>query len=493
MIAGSYILVVIGILIAKCLGFIRDIVFASTFGASVYTDIYFQVFGLASLIFTGIGGALSTLIIKNLNKPENCGEENQRRYVSHFITKTTLIMLGVTAILYVIAESIINLLLPGLDRDFMPMAMKMIYIMLPSCLFVTVAYVIAGILQNCKVFFITSIMSMPYNVLIIASLFIENISILTVSVITTIGWFLHIIILLPNFYRKGYRLFGSLKSAMSKDGKNTEVLFIFIGSMMFQLCFMTDKAYMSFDSGMASTINYASNLFVTISSVFVVAMSNVSYPSLCRNYENRNGDVVKNMLGYIITVLLAIFVPFILTANLFGRDIISLLYERGEFDAELTSVTASLFSIYTFGIFGYVCQELFNKVLYLGSKYIYPVIGTITVVILKPLINALLPDGNASLVAFSTTLLFTLYAIGVLISMVKVVGNYITRQLIFNILKIMLSALCALGVYFIMSMSSFGFIINLAACGITYIAVLFVSGCGKYILQKDNIQISEEI
>ena len=77
---SAYVMVVLGILFAKCLGFLRDIVFASQFGASEYTDIYFQVFGIASLIFTGIGSALSTLVIKNLNKPENKSQNAQKDY-----------------------------------------------------------------------------------------------------------------------------------------------------------------------------------------------------------------------------------------------------------------------------------------------------------------------------------------------------------------------------------------------------------------------------
>ena len=259
---------------------------------------------------------------------------------------------------------------------------------------------------------------------------------------------------------------------------------------------MIDKASLSFDSGMASTMNYASNLFITLSSVFVVAMSNVSYPSICRNYESNNSEYVKKILGYIITVLLAICVPFILTANIFGSDIISLLYERGEFSAELTSITASLFAIYTFGIFGYVCQELFNKVLYLGSKYMYPVFGTIIIVFIKPIINFLLPDGNPSLVALSTTALFCVYAIGTLVSMVKVVGNYFTRGLLINIFKILLSAVCALAVYFTMNLLPIlqgNFIIKLMVCAITYLGVLLISGCVKYIIQKENIPGSEEV
>ena len=66
--ANTYILVVCGILLAKASGFIRDAVFASHFGTGREADIYFAIFGVASLIFTAIGSALSTLVIKNVNK-----------------------------------------------------------------------------------------------------------------------------------------------------------------------------------------------------------------------------------------------------------------------------------------------------------------------------------------------------------------------------------------------------------------------------------------
>jgi len=185
----TYIIVVLGILVAKGIGFLRDIVFASSFGATTYTDMYFQIFGLVNLIFTGIGVALSTLVIKNLNKPENSTEEKKRAYVSRFIGKTTIVTLVATAIMYICAKPIVNILLPALKDGQTDTAMKLMYIMLPSLLFVLIAYIISGVLQNNKVFFISSIMSLPFNVVIICSLFVPGIDIITVGIVTTIGWF----------------------------------------------------------------------------------------------------------------------------------------------------------------------------------------------------------------------------------------------------------------------------------------------------------------
>ena len=491
--AVAYIMVVLGIFLAKGIGFFRDIIFASVFGASVYTDMYFQIFGLVNLIFTGVGVALSTLVIKNLNKAENFEEEKKRAYVSRFIGKTTFVTLLVTALMYLCANPLVRVLLPGLESENLSLAVKLMYIMLPSLWFVLVAYIISGVLQNNKVFFISSIMSLPFNVIIICSLFVPDIDITTVGIVTTIGWFLHIVIQLPSFYKKGYRFFVKQENKSALCGKNSELIWIFISNMMFQVCFMIDKAFVSGQDGAASTINYASNLFITIASVFVVAMSNVVFPSISKNYEEGNLLYVKSLLQNMIVIMLAIFVPFILVTSCFGTNVIALLYERGEFTSELTKTTGILFAIYTLGAFGYVCQELFNKILYLDGKYSYTVIGTVAVILLKPVINIFAADYGTVAIALTTTALFTLYAINIAFAMKKVTGNYMDKNLGKNVLKILLSGLCALIVFAVFKLAlptitsdRLMFLVPLALCGIVYCGMLWISGIVKIIVKSTN-------
>lgn len=488
---AAYIMVILGIFLAKGLGFLRDIIFASAFGATAYTDIYFQIFGLVNLVFTGVGVALSTLVIKNMNKSENSSDGANREYVSYFIVKTSSFIILATAIMYAFAKPIVRILLPGLDEGLMGVAMKLMYIMLPSFLFVVVAYIISGVLQNNRVFFISSVMSLPFNVVIIASLFFKNVDIVTVGIVTTIGWFLHIAIQLPSFYKKGYHLVKDYTKKIAYKGNNKEVLYIFISNMMFQVCFMIDKAFVSSQSGAATTINYASNLFITISSVFVVAMSNVVFPSISKNYEEGNLDYVKELLKYILTVLLAIFVPFILTVCCFGKNIIALLYERGEFTPQLTAATAMLFAVYTIGALGYVCQELLNKVLYLDSRYKTTVIGTIAVILIKPVINYFVVDYGVLAVSITTAALFIIYGVNILISLAKVAGNYMDREFCKSTIKILLSAIAALLGYFILKLTfpiilngKYSFLIGLLICAVIYAGMLLASGVAKKLYKR---------
>ncbi len=487
---GAYIMVVLGILAAKGIGFVRDIIFASVFGATVYTDMYFQIFGLVNLIFTGIGVALSTLVIKNLNKPSFETEEKKKLYVSRFITKTVFAVLCASVLLFAFSKPAVKLLLPGLETEEVALAVRLMHIMLPSFLFVIIAYIISGVLQNCGVFFITSVMSLPFNCVIIASLFTKNPDITTVSAVTTLGWFLHIAIQLPSFYKKGYRLFCADLGKRSGGVKNAEPVYIFISNMMFQLCFMADKAAVSAQSGAGTTISYASNLFVTIASVFVVAMSNVVFPSISKNYEEGSRDYVRELVKYIITVMTAIFVPFILTVCCFGQNIIALLYERGEFTPELTRMTATLFAIYTLGALGYVCQELFNKLLYLDGRYAHTVLGTAAVVVLKLVLNTIF-KGRTYPIAAGTSALLALYAINVGIGMKRVIGKYIDGALIEGIFKILCGAAVALAVFVAFYFAApdllhgkITFLLPLCLCGAAYCATLAANGSLKTILNR---------
>ena len=116
----------------------------------------------------------------------------------------------------------------------------------------------------------------------------------------------------------------------------------------------------------------------------------------------------------------------------------------------------------------------------LKEKFIFPVFGTVFVVVLKLIINLFVPKFGAEAVAVSTTILFTLYAICISCVMYKVIGNYFSKELLNNILKILLSALCAFLAYLIPL--NLNFIIRLLICGAVYILVLTLSGCVKYII-----------
>lgn len=500
---SAYILVVFGIVLAKGIGFFREIAFSGVFGTGIHADIYFQVFNIVNLIFAGVGVALSTLVIKNMNKPENSGKE--KAYAASFIRKSFIAMTGVALLFVIFAEPLITkLLLPSIAPEHISLAVRQVYIMAPSLVFVVIAYIMSGVLQNEKAYFITAIMSLPFNAVIIASLFIPNVSLTTVSIITTLGWFLHVIILLPAFMKKGYSFTKKGIKQTSSKFKNPEILWIFISNMMYQLCFYTDRAFVSETEGIASTFSYASNLFVIVASIFVVAMSTVFFPSISKNYEEGNINYINDLLRYIITVMVAIFVPFLLVVGFFGTDIIRLVYERGEFGPESTKAVSTILFVYSLGILGYITQELFNKILYIANKYLYCVLGTVGVIAANfganLIIKNFVPDvpfmgtgisAQAFFIALSSSVLLFAYALLISFAIKKVIGKYWKRDLLKDLFKIVICSVLAFLTYFAFNtfMPSFthgkvSFLIPLLACGIVYLISLYISGVLMKLIKK---------
>lgn len=441
--ANTYILVVFGILCAKAGGFLRDAIFASHFGTGIEADIYLQIFGIASLIFTAVGSALSTLIIKNINKSKYSQGDGQKRYGAYFIRHICVLVILVTVLLYIFAKQIVGALLPGLEGEDARLALKIMYIMLPSFLFISVAYMMSGLLQNRRVFFTPSVMSLPYNVIVICTLLFGMRDIELISIITTVGWFLHIVILLPDFYRKGYSFF-SPSEGIEKKGELASVLetvFIFVSGLMFQLCFMTDKTFASFDGGMVSTLGYASNLFITFSGIFVVAMSSVVFPAISQNYEYGAMDYVRELVRYMIKLMVSIFSFYLIAVIFFGDFAISVIYEHGEFTHADTVRVAHAFVIYSFAIFGYLAQNVLNKLFYLAGKYNFTVIGAIVVVALNAMADfVLVPHLGVYSAAISTTVLLSLYALFIMVKLKGVIGKYFTSELMMSLGKIAISS-----------------------------------------------------
>jgi Na+/citrate or Na+/malate symporter len=150
-----------------------------------------------------------------------------------------------------------------------------------------------------------------------------------------------------------------------------------------------------------------------------------------------------------------------------------------------------VFAIYCFGVFGYVAQEQFNKILYLGSKYIYTVIGTVIVVLLKLLVDTFAE--SVVVITASTSLLLMFYAVFVAFSIKKVIGNYLNKEVLLNVVKILGAGACALVVFAVFKLFAPSFVehkilffVPLISCGLVYAAVLFFTGIINVIIRKEK-------
>ncbi len=443
----NFIGVSVTILASKALGFVRDMVIAASIGTSRLADVYTQVFGISSLLFTSIGMAISSVNIPNLTHYSlNESAEKRREYAAGLFAQITLLAALVSVLGILFAPVAAKLILPGLDSGTAGVAASLTRIMFPTLIFICLAYITSGILQVHKHFLISSLISIPFNLLIITALLIWKNDIFVLGYVTTIGWLLQFLVQLPVLLKEKYRF--SLKLHFENPHTREvymKLLPILLGNAALQLCLITGRAFAShLDEGSGAALSFGSTLFTTITSVFIVAMSTVTFPDLSKYCLERDFDRLKGLLKYIFKVLFLILVPYILFVTLYSRDIIQLVYQRGIFTDRSTDMTSEAFLFYSFCIAGYVSQEIFNRVYYALKKYNTPMkLSLICITINLVLVALVYKSYGIAGIAASTAVSFLVYAVLMGISIRKEIGNFLGRDFIGFLARL---ALCSAGI-----------------------------------------------
>lgn len=482
------------IMFSKLLGFLRDILVAASIGTSKLADIYSQVFGVPSLLFTSIGMALSTVNIPNLTHYlANESEEKRKKYVSALFTHIFLAGSAVSVCGILLAPPVAKVILPGLDDNAASaIAVTLTRIMFPTLLFISFAYITAGILQVHRHFLISSLISIPYNIAIIAALFIKKGDIIWLGYATAFGWLLQFLVQLPVLFKEKYRLGFEL------DLKNKHVNEVFLkivpillGNAVLQVCQLVGRAFAShLEEGSTAALSYGSNLFMIITSIFIVAMSTVTFPDLSKYCMENDFEKVASLLRYIFRMLFFILIPYLIIVIMYSEEIIRLVYERGSFTERSTAMTSMAFLCYSFCIFGYMAQEIFNRVYYALKKFKIPMILSI-VCILTNLVMVSLSFKTFGIagIAGSTAVSFTIYAVVMTISIRKKIGGFLKKDFAVFLGKLAVCSLCFAAVGILFRLLDFegavmGFLAPVATGGLAYLAAAYFTGVLKETLLR---------
>lgn len=116
--------------------------------------------------------------------------------------------------------------------------------------------------------------------------------------------------------------------------------------------------------GAVAALTYSHRLIHLPMGVFGIAISTASLPQFSRLFkENRKGEFIGSIWNA-IGLNLYLILPAIAGLVVFAVPIVALLFERGEFDAHSTQITALALQYYAPGILGFSLQKLFLSSMY---------------------------------------------------------------------------------------------------------------------------------
>ena len=157
-IAKGTLVIIIATFASKILGFIREILIAKYYGASVITDSYLVATILPTALAGIIGGALTTVFIPLFIEEKNKNGDQKAWEVASSVIITSVIYLGIaTLAAYFISPYFIRLVAPGFDLERYSLSLRLNQIMLPSIVFHGLLGLLTGLLQAYRHFSIPAL------------------------------------------------------------------------------------------------------------------------------------------------------------------------------------------------------------------------------------------------------------------------------------------------------------------------------------------------
>ncbi|MBC5996586.1 murein biosynthesis integral membrane protein MurJ [Romboutsia ilealis] len=355
-------------LIAKILGFGRELTLASAYGASSTSDAFLVAMNIPAVIFTAIGTSLGTAFIPlycEVNSSQ--GEKASIKYTNNIFNVVVLICIVISIIGAIFTPQVVKLFALGFKGETMEKAVYFTRAMILGIPFLGISYIMMAYLQVKENFIIPGLMPVPYNTCIIISILL---SVKTSPYIlpwgALIGLLGQFLFQLPFAMKKGfiYKPYINLKDEYLKK-MLWLVAPVLIGVAVNQINTIVDRTIAStLVEGSISALNYANKLNQFVMGMFIVSISSVVYPMLSKLSTENNKVKFNQSIVKAINIVILLVIPISVGAIILSTPIVKILFQRGEFDARATYMTSVALVFYSIGMIGFGLRDILGKVFY---------------------------------------------------------------------------------------------------------------------------------
>ena len=381
-------------IIAKILGFGRELVLAAGYGTSIYSDAYVTAMNIPQVIFAIIGSTLATVLIPMyMEVHSEEGEKASLKFINNVFNLVILACIILSVLGFVFTKQIVNVFAVGYEGEALQVAINFTRITILGIVFTGLSYVMTSYLQIKNDFIMPGLSSVPKNIIIIVAtlLSIKHGPYLMIWG-TLIGMASEFVFQLPYAIKKGYRYVPVIDIKDKYIKKMAWLIMpVLIGVAVNQVNTLVDRTLAStLPVGTVSALNYSNKLTSFVIAIFITSISSVIYPMLSQlssenNQERFTASVIKSINCVIILVL-----PITVGTIVLALPIVRVLFERGAFDANGTYLTALALAMYSIGMVAYGLRDVLGKIFYSLQDTKTPMINGAIAMIMNIVLNIIL-------------------------------------------------------------------------------------------------------
>jgi putative peptidoglycan lipid II flippase len=179
--------------------------------------------------------------------------------------------------------------------------------------------------------------------------------------------------------------------------------------------------------GAIASFRYARRIAILPVGVMAQAVGVATFPTMSNLFVSKKFDELKNLIRQQVAILYFVNLAIVLVLITNNAEIISLVYERGEFNSSDVFRVSSIMSIVAFGILPWSLNQIVTRAFYVQTNYWYPVMMGTSSTVLATLI--ILNVENKSEISYAIIIIGSLFLYSlILLTTLKIDGERILNK-----------------------------------------------------------------
>ena len=358
---------------SRVLGFAREALVGAALGAGPVADAFYTAFALPNLfrrIFAE--GAFNTAFVPLFAKElEGEGGKARAQVFAVQVVSVLVPILAVLSIVCIVAmPAVVFLNAPGFadTPEKFDLTVTMARIMFPYLFALSLVAMLSGVLNSLRRYFLAAFVPVLLNVILVATLLFvlwRGVDDVTTGLWLAWGVFAaglaQLLLLVWGTRREGFLI----RPARPRLTPGVRQLLVLMGPAVLtggviQINLFIGQMIASLQDGARALLNYADRLNQLPLGVIGIAIGVVLLPELSRALKAGRREEAERLQDRSLEFALALTLPAAVAFVTVPQPLVALVYERGQFDAEVTRLTALALAAYAAGLPAYVLIKVFQ-------------------------------------------------------------------------------------------------------------------------------------
>ena len=403
---------------SRVLGFVRDILMAAALGTGPVADAFVVAFRFPNLFRRLFAeGAFNSAFVPLFARAlEGEGPKEARAFAQEAMAGLLTILALVTAVAMIAMPILMLVLAPGFIRDpaKFDLTVFLTRITFPYLTLVSLLALISGVLNGLGRFAAAAFAPTFLNVVLIGVLWIvlatglagADEAGLWLAIGVVIGGFAQLALVIGDLRRAGF-LLKLVRPRWSGRMKRLVSLGIpgVIAGGITQINIVIGTMIASLQAGAVSLLYYADRLYQLPLGVVGIAIGVVLLPELSRRLKAGDEEGVKIASARSLEFAMLLTLPAAVALAAIPDELVSVLFERGAFDAEARLGTAAALQAFAVGLPSFVLIKVFSPAFFAREDTRTPMlVGGLSVVVNVAVSLALFPFIGHIGIALATSL-----------------------------------------------------------------------------------------